>query len=85
MITADEIVKCIQAAIPGAQVRVQDTGGGDHWAAIVVAQAFEGKSRVEQHKMVMGSLKSQIGDNSVHALQLRTFTPEGAKKAGIGP
>ncbi len=83
MITADEIVQRIQTAIPGAAVRVQDTGGGDHWAAIVVAAAFEGKTRVEQHKMVQAPLKDKIDDNSIHALQLKTLTPEQAQQAGL--
>ncbi len=81
MITADEIVKKIQSAIPGAVVRVQDTGGGDHWSAVVIAAAFEGKSRVEQHKMVQAPLKANIADNSIHALQLKTMTPAEAEKA----
>lgn len=81
MITADEIVKKIQTAIPGAIVRVQDTGGGDHWSAVVIAAAFEGKSRVEQHKMVQAPLKANIADNSIHALQLKTMTPAEAEKA----
>ncbi len=80
MITADEIVKKIQTAIPGAIVRVQDTGGGDHWSAVVIAAAFEGKSRVEQHKMVQAPLKANIADNSIHALQLKTMTPAEADK-----
>ncbi|MCO5168971.1 MAG: BolA/IbaG family iron-sulfur metabolism protein [Planctomycetes bacterium] len=80
MITADEIVQRIQTAIPGAVVRVQDTGGGDHWSAVVIAQAFEGKTRVEQHKMVQAPLKDKIADNSIHALQLKTMTP---KEAGL--
>jgi acid stress-induced BolA-like protein IbaG/YrbA len=81
VITADEIVKKIQSAIPGAEVRVQDTGGGDHWSAVVIAAAFEGKSRVEQHKMVQAPLKANIADNSIHALQLKTMTPAEAAKA----
>ena len=83
MITAEQIVEKIQAAIPGAVVRVQDTGGGDHWSAVVIAAAFEGKSRVEQHKMVQAPLKDKIADNSVHALQLKTLTPQQAKDAGL--
>jgi stress-induced morphogen len=84
MITAEQIVAKIQKAIPGAQVKVHDlTGTNDHWSALVVAPAFEGKSRVEQHKMVQASLKAEIDANTVHALQLKTFTPEGAKKAGV--
>lgn len=83
MITADEIVKRIQTALPGAVVRVQDTGGGDHWSAVVISEAFEGKSRVEQHKMVQAPLKDKIADNSIHALQLKTLTPAQARSAGL--
>lgn len=83
MITADQIVKRIQDAIPGAVVHVQDTGGGDHWSAVVIAEAFDGKTRVEQHKMVQAPLKDKIDDNSIHALQLKTLTPAQAKAAGL--
>lgn len=75
MITADEIVTRIRGALPDAQVSVQDTGGGDHWSAVVVSAAFEGKSRVQQHQMVQAPLRDKIQDNSIHALQLRTLTP----------
>jgi acid stress-induced BolA-like protein IbaG/YrbA len=80
MITAKEIVERIQKALPGAQVQVVDTGGGDHWSAVVVAPQFEGKSRVEQHKMVQAPLKDKIADNSIHALQLKTQTPAEATR-----
>lgn len=85
MITAEQIVAKIQKAIPGAQVRVHDlTGTNDHWSAVVVAPGFEGKTRVEQHKMVQASLKAEIDDNTVHALQLKTFvSAEAARKAGV--
>ena len=43
----------------------------------------EGKSRVEQHKMVQQPLKDKIADNSIHALQLKTLTPQQAKDAGL--
>lgn len=81
MITAQEIVDRIQKALPGAQVKVVDTGGGDHWSAVVVAPQFEGKTRVEQHMMVKAPLKDKIQDNTIHALQLKTQTPaEAARK-----
>jgi len=40
----------------------------------VVSSAFEGKSRVEQHKLVYASLGALVGGD-VHALALSTYTP----------
>jgi stress-induced morphogen len=39
-----------------------------------VSEAFRGKSRVEQHKMVYDALKGQMG-GALHALALKTKAP----------
>jgi stress-induced morphogen len=39
-----------------------------------VSEAFCGKSRVEQHKMVYDALKGQMG-GALHALALKTQAP----------
>jgi acid stress-induced BolA-like protein IbaG/YrbA len=70
---AEELKKRIEAGVPSAQVTVQ--GDGDHFEATVISAAFEGKSRVQQHQMVYGSL-GDLMQGAVHALALRTFTPE---------
>ncbi|RUV35976.1 BolA family transcriptional regulator, partial [Mesorhizobium sp. M1A.T.Ca.IN.004.03.1.1] len=45
-----DIEDMIKAGIPGARVTIRDLAGdGDHYAAEVVAEAFRGKSRVQQH------------------------------------
>jgi stress-induced morphogen len=70
--TAEEIKQRIEAAIPGARAEVEDyTGGGDHFRATVVAPAFEGRSRIEQHKLVYGVFGDEIG-GAIHALSLKT-------------
>ena len=69
---AEELKKLIEQGVPSAQVSVK--GDGDHFEAIVVSEAFEGKSMVQQHQMVYGSLGNLMG-GAVHALALRTFTP----------
>ena len=70
---ADELKKLIEAGLPSAEVTVQ--GDGDHFEATVISAAFEGKSRVQQHQMVYGSL-GELMQGAVHALALRTFTPQ---------
>ena len=72
-----EIEALIKAALPDAQVTIEDLAGdGDHYAASVVSEAFRGKSRVQQHQIVYQSLKGQMG-GVLHALALQTGVPEG--------
>jgi stress-induced morphogen len=60
------------AAFPGARVEVTDlTGTQDHFQAVVVTPAFEGKTRVEQHQMVYAAL-GDLMKGDVHALALTT-------------
>jgi stress-induced morphogen len=79
MPSAQEIRERIEAAIPGARAEVQDTtGGGDHFAATVAAEAFAGLSRIEQHRLVYDVFGAEIG-GPIHALSLKTTLPrEGA-------
>jgi len=72
---SSEIERLIKAAFPDAKVEIQDLAGdGDHYAATVVTEAFRGKSRVQQHQMVYGALKGQMG-GVLHALALTTSVP----------
>jgi stress-induced morphogen len=73
---AGEIEAMIVAAIPGARVEITDLAGdGDHYAARVVAEAFRGKSRPQQHRMVYDALGGRMG-GALHALQLSTAIPD---------
>jgi stress-induced morphogen len=72
---AAEIEQLIKAAIPDAQVAIEDLrGDGDHYAATVVSAAFIGKTRVQQHQMVYQALRGRMGDQ-LHALALQTTAP----------
>ena len=58
------------------------TGTRDHWEALVVSEAFNGKNRVEQHQMVYAAL-GELMAGPVHALALKTYSPESwAKQEG---
>jgi stress-induced morphogen len=71
-----ELERLIKEGIPGAQVSIEDLrGDGDHYAATVVAPAFRGKSRVQQHQMVYQALKGKMG-GELHALALQTSAPD---------
>ena len=83
MITPDEIKQTLSKALPVSLVETQDlTGGGDHWQVIIVSAAFEGKGLVEQHRMVNEALKEPIGDQRIHALALKTYSPAQWEKLG---
>ena len=67
----------IRDGLPGATVRVEDVrGDGNHYAATVITPLFEGKTRVEQHRMVFRVLEGRIGEE-LHALQLTTRAGQG--------
>jgi acid stress-induced BolA-like protein IbaG/YrbA len=73
-----EIRQMIEAALPGAAVEVVDeTGGGDHLRAIVVARQFEGMSRLDQHRFVKAAVGERFDDGTIHALSVKTSCPDG--------
>lgn len=81
MFNADQIKSSIENALPGSIVQVQDsTGEGNHFQVLVVSDQFADKSRVEQHQMVYHALQEEI-EGELHAVGLKTYTPEAWKKA----
>ena len=82
MITAEEIVERIKGGVGAdAEVEATDTGGGNHWSVRIVAAAFEGKSLVQRHQMIYATVSDKMlpNDESIHALQLKTLTPDEAQ------
>jgi len=73
---ADEIEAMIKAKLPDAQVTIRDLAGdGDHYAAVIVSEAFRGKTKVQQHQLVYDALQGQMG-GALHALALQTSAPD---------
>lgn len=71
----DEITAKIVAAIPDAVVTLKDlTGTQDHWEATIISVAFEGKSLIARHRMVMNALAEEM-KGPIHALTLTVKTP----------
>ncbi|GAA5060859.1 BolA family transcriptional regulator [Erythrobacter westpacificensis] len=72
---AAQIEALIKAAIPDATVEIEAlVDDNDHWLARVTSAEFEGKNRVQQHKMVFAALGDRMG-GELHALQLHTSVP----------
>jgi len=49
--------------------------GGGHFRAVVVSMQFEGKTLVQRQRLVYDALESAMG-NEIHALSMKTMTPE---------
>jgi acid stress-induced BolA-like protein IbaG/YrbA len=73
MPTASEVKARIEASIPGATADVESPDNV-HFSARVVADAFAGLSRVQQHRLVYAAFDGELG-GEIHALQLKTETP----------
>jgi len=73
MPTASEVKARIEATIPGATAQVESPDNV-HFNARVVAGAFAGLSRIEQHRLVYAAFDGELG-GEIHALQLKTETP----------
>ena len=72
--TKENIEELIKQSIPDAKVIIEDLrGDGDHYSATVSSKLFDGKSKIDQHKMVYESLQGKMG-NELHALVLKTKT-----------
>jgi acid stress-induced BolA-like protein IbaG/YrbA len=77
MITAQQVQTLIIQALPEAQVVVQDPNNdGQHFSAIVIAPQFAGIPMVKQHRLVNEAVKAHLNSGEIHALQLKTYTPD---------
>ncbi len=72
-----ELEARLREAFPEADISVEDLAGdGDHYRARIVSTAFQGLSRVGQHRLVYDALKGDVG-GELHALALETSVPAG--------
>ena len=77
MIDNESLTALIQREIPDAQVQIVDrTGTMDHFNVTVRSGAFAGRTLLEQHQLVYGSLRGALKDGRVHAVELTTLVSE---------
>ena len=73
MLDLEEVGAAIRRAIPDAEVIIKDLAGdNNHYSAIIKSKIFNGKTKIEQHKIVYKSLKGKMG-NELHALSINTI------------
>lgn len=74
MFEAERIHAILVEKLPDCRAVVEGADG-EHFQAEVCSAAFVGKNRVQQHQLVYAALGDHM-KRDIHALQLRTFTPE---------
>jgi len=72
--TPEEVKSLIEAGMPGSTVTV--TGDGSKFEATVVSAEFEGKTMVQEQKMVYATVNQEITSGALHALTIKAYTPE---------
>ncbi|MEM7595254.1 MAG: BolA/IbaG family iron-sulfur metabolism protein [Cyanobacteria bacterium P01_G01_bin.39] len=80
MISPQQVETIIQEKLDNAEVKV--VGDGEHFEAIIISPDFAGKTRVKQHQIVYGALQAELASEAIHALSLKTYTPEAWQATG---
>lgn len=68
-----QVKALIEAGMPGATVEM--LGDDCNMSVQVVSEAFEGKTLIQRHRMVMETVKAHIASNELHALSVKAKTP----------
>ena len=79
MVSPEQIEQYIKSGLQCDRVEV--TGDGEHFEAVVVSAQFRGKTRVQRHQLVYRALSERMR-SEVHALSMRTLTPEEWRAGG---
>lgn len=79
---AAQVRALLESHLEGCEIRVQ--GEGSHYDIIAVGQVFAGLRPVRRQQLVYAALREQIADGSIHAVNMRTLTPEEWRQGGAG-
>ena len=82
--TGQEIEEIIKAQLSCDLINV--SGDGRHWFATIVSPEFQGLRPIARHQRVYKTLGTRMQTDEVHALSMKTFTPEewGQQSGSLG-
>ena len=63
----------LESHLEDCEVQVQ--GEGNHYDITAVGALFDGLRPVKKQQLVYAALSDHIADGSIHAVNIRTFTP----------
>ena len=75
MISNSKVISLILNKLPDSKVKVENLKGNDHLQVTVISSRFNGLSLVKQHQLVYSALKEELASEAIHALALKTETP----------
>ncbi|RLQ21907.1 BolA/IbaG family iron-sulfur metabolism protein [Seongchinamella sediminis] len=64
----------LQTHLPDCEFHVQ--GEGANYDITAIGDAFAGLRPVKKQQLVYGALSDEIAEGSIHAVNIRTFTPD---------
>ena len=80
MLEPEQIKHWISEGMTCSHLAVE--GDGHHFSAVVVSEDFSGLSRVRRQQLLNGILKPHFDSGVLHALSMKTLTPEEWKNNG---
>ena len=69
----EEVKNLLQSQLVDGDITV--SGEGSHFDIVVVGQQFDGLRPVPRQQLVYAALNEKIADGSIHAVNIRTYTP----------
>lgn len=71
---AEEVKQVVESQLDGSQVMT--AGEGCNFEVTVISSEFSGLSPVKKQQLVYGCLSEQIASGAIHAVTIKTYTPE---------
>ena len=75
----DEIKALIETGLPGSQAQLD--GDGYHFQVVVTWDRCSGMSPVKRQQQVYGCLQANIASGALHAISMKTYTPDEQQRA----
>lgn len=71
---SDTVKVLLQEKLADCQIEVEINGS--HYNVTVIGEIFEGKRAVQRQQLVYSALRDQIAAGDIHAVNMRTYTPQ---------
>lgn len=70
----NQVEQLLRQALPLDELYIKSEGS--HFEVIAVSPEFADMSRLKRQQAINGPLRELIAQNTIHALTVKTFTPE---------
>ena len=72
--TNEEVIELLQATLSLNEIVVRSEG--THYQIIAIDESFSDMTRVKRQQLIYSPLSEKISDGTIHAVSIKTFTPE---------